>query len=142
MSDRIKNFRPGAKILIVDDLPDIRLVLEVFLKYEGAEVLIAENSSNAIDIVFASQPALVLLDMFLPDHDGYFTARTMRQRGFEAPIIAMTGRTGAGEREKCIQAGCADYLTKPIDLFQLRAMLHRHLALPHFLSDGLRLSLQ
>ena len=122
-----RQFPPGTKLLVVDDVSDIRVVLNFFLRRRGAEVLTAENATDAIQLALSEKPDLILMDMQLPDMDGYSATRRLRQGGFTAPIIAMTGRTQKAEKDRCLLAGCDDYLSKPIDLGRLQGMIEQRL---------------
>ncbi|MEA3210180.1 MAG: hypothetical protein QOE70_3237 [Chthoniobacter sp.] len=122
----------GKKVLIVDD--DIRNIFAMtsLLERYHMTVLSAETGQAAIDLL-KSQPGIevVLMDIMLPEKDGYATMREIRAMyGFELlPIIAVTAKAMKGDREKCIDAGASDYLSKPIDterlLTLLRTWLHR-----------------
>jgi len=122
----------GKRALIVDD--DIRNVfaLTTVLEHHQMEVLTAENGKAAIDLL-KKTPGIdvVLMDIMMPEMDGYDTMRAIRKIGkFKAlPIIALTAKAMKGDREKCVEAGASDYLSKPVDTEQLlsllRVWLHR-----------------
>lgn len=123
----------GRRILVADDRRDIRHVAEFFLKQGGAEVLLAENGELAVQLVKAelaqgNQLDLVLMDMQMPKKDGYQATRELIGLGHRLPIIALTAAAMKGERERCLQAGCRDYLTKPIDGETLVAVCAKNLA--------------
>jgi CheY-like chemotaxis protein len=116
----------GRKVLIVDD--DIRNVfaLTSALERYGMEVARAENGREGIEML-KSEPDidLVLMDLMMPDLDGYDTMRFVRQleRCRSLPIIAVTAKAMVGDREKCIRAGATDYIAKPLDIEMLAAKL-------------------
>jgi CheY-like chemotaxis protein len=120
----------GKKILAVDD--DMRTVyaLSALLRSKGVEVLVADTGREALEII-AARPDIhgVLMDIMLPEMDGYEAMRRIRAdaRFAKLPIIALTARAMKGEREKCIEAGASDYLSKPIDGERLLALLQQWL---------------
>lgn len=110
----------GHRILVADDRRDIRHVAEYFLCRAGAEVIAAGDGREAIEAVREAQREgqsidLVLMDMQMPEVDGYEATKRLLEDGFDRPIIALTAAAMKGERERCLTAGCVDYLTKPID---------------------------
>jgi CheY-like chemotaxis protein len=116
----------GKKVLIVDD--DIRNIfaLATVLDQQGMVIVSAENGRDAIRQV-ESDPAIdiVLMDIMMPEMDGMETMRQMRRlpRGKELPLIAVTAKAMKGDREKCIDAGAWDYLSKPVDTDYLLVVL-------------------
>jgi CheY-like chemotaxis protein/signal transduction histidine kinase len=116
----------NKKILIVDD--DVRNIfaLTSLLERQQIEVLYAENGREGIEMLQAHPDInLVLMDIMMPEMDGYETTRAIRQISeFQAlPIIALTAKAMQGDREKCIEAGASDYITKPVDPEQLLSLL-------------------
>jgi CheY-like chemotaxis protein len=116
----------GKKVLIVDD--DIRNIFAMtsLLERHGMEVLTADNGREAINVVRATPDvSVVLMDIMLPELDGYDTTRAIREmQGFQSlPIIALTAKAMRGDREKCIEAGASDYLAKPVDAERVLATL-------------------
>ena len=94
-------------------------------------VLTAENGLDSIEIL-RSDPGvdIVLMDLMMPERDGYDTIRVIRDlaRGREIPIIGVTAKAMKGDREKCIQAGASDYLAKPVNVKRLLSTIRRWLA--------------
>ncbi len=110
----------GARILIVDDAKDNRVLLQHFFKNTQAQTEFAHNGEQAIQCVMQAQQQaqpfdLILMDMQMPVLDGYTATKQLRQSGINTPTIAITAHALDGDRERCIQAGCDDYLTKPIN---------------------------
>nr|WP_315422949.1 response regulator [uncultured Pedobacter sp.] len=104
----------GRKILIVDDNETNRLVASTILLGYGTQVLNAEDGQMALDMVKDDVYDIILMDIQMPELDGYETTKTLRLQGYTGTIIALTASVVPGEREKCLAAGMDDYLTKPI----------------------------
>lgn len=105
--------------LVVDDRRDIRFLAQHFLEQAGARVRMVQNGREAIDAVLGAQARgepfdVIVLDMQMPVMDGYEAASQLRAQGIQTPIIALTAAAMQGDREKCVQAGCDDYTSKPI----------------------------
>lgn len=114
------------KILIVDD--DVRNIfaLTSLLERQHMEVFYAENGREGIEVLQAHpEMNVVLMDIMMPEMDGYETTRNIREQPqFRSlPIIALTAKAMQGDREKCIEAGASDYITKPVDTEQLLSLL-------------------
>ena len=126
-----------GRILVVDDRDDVRTLLRRHLERAGLEVVDVAGGSAALAAVRAAGDDAVdgtggpfdavIMDMQMPELDGYETTRQLRSDGFERPIIALTAAALVGTRERCLEAGCDDYLTKPLDVARLRETLSRHL---------------
>lgn len=107
-------------VLVVDDRRDVRYLAKYMLERAGASVRTATNGCEAIEALAnpsADVPTidLVLMDMQMPVMDGYSAARKIRQLGFDLPIIALTANAMKEDRQACLDAGCTDYATKPLD---------------------------
>jgi len=120
----------GAKVLVAED--DMRTVyaLSALLHSKGATVLVADTGRDALQILEQNPDvACVLMDIMMPEMDGYEATRRLRRNPLFAslPVIALTAKAMTGERARCIEAGASDYLTKPIDTEQLLLMLRKWL---------------
>ena len=116
----------GETVLIVDD--DVRNVfaLTSVLEQRGLTVRYAENGREGIDVLERSDRVhLVLMDIMMPEMDGYATMRAIRRmdRFSALPIIALTAKAMQGDREKAVDAGASDYVTKPVDIDRLLALI-------------------
>jgi signal transduction histidine kinase/CheY-like chemotaxis protein/HPt (histidine-containing phosphotransfer) domain-containing protein len=103
-------------ILVVDDAPDSQFVVKSFLRSEPYRLVLAADGASALHALGEQRVSAVLLDMSLPHTDGYAVAREIRACAEyrELPVIAVTGHTGPEERARCLDAGCSDYLPKPL----------------------------
>ena len=120
----------GKKALIIDD--DVRNIFSMtsLLERHHMEVTFAENGRDGIDILKnAEQLDVVLVDVMMPDMDGYETMQEIRKlRKFKTiPMIALTAKAMKGDREKCIEAGASDYISKPADVDRLLSLLRVYL---------------
>ncbi|PQA89381.1 response regulator [Hyphococcus luteus] len=118
----------ALKILIADDNADGRAILERYLKRKGCEAVFVADGKACLERALSEDFDVVLLDMNMPVMDGWRAAEQIRaQKTYEElPIIAFTAYAMRGDREKCLDAGCTDYLSKPIDFAQLSQMLEKH----------------
>jgi two-component system cell cycle response regulator DivK len=119
----------GAKILYIEDNPGNRMLVRRILLVEDYDVFEAEDGPTGIEIALREKPDLILMDMNLPDLDGYELTRRMRAIPELAtvPIIAMTANVMQGDREKTLEAGCSGYIPKPIDVDELPNQIARFL---------------
>jgi two-component system OmpR family response regulator len=118
-----------ARLLVVDDEPTILELLAGSLRYAGFDVVTAASGMEALRAAAASRPDLILLDVMMPDGDGFEIVRQMRSGGAQIPIIFLTARSAVGERVAGLTLGGDDYITKPFSLDEvlarIRAVLRR-----------------
>jgi len=116
----------GKKVLIIDDdVRNIFALTSVLERYE-MQILYAENGKDGIKVLrHNSDVNIILMDVMMPEMDGYETMRAIRKmRKFKSlPIISLTAKAMKGDREKCIEAGASDYITKPVETEQLLSLL-------------------
>lgn len=120
--------RTGVKptILIAEDSKDARDMMRTLLTLKGYDVVVAEDGVQAIDMALKNLPDLILIDLELPRLDGLSVIRNIRRstKLFRVPIIIVSGHDPAGYLQPAIDAGCSDYLPKPIDFERLDTMLN------------------
>lgn len=109
------------KILVVDDEQAVRESLRRSLKFNGYDVVLAEDGEEALDKIREEQPDLTVLDVMMPKLDGFGVCRTLRSSGYNRPILMLTARDGVADRVAGLDAGADDYLPKPFALEELLA---------------------
>lgn len=116
-------------ILYVEDNSDNRILVRRVLEAEGYQIAEAGNAEDAMQKIQSVRPNLILMDINMPDVDGYaLTARIKTTPGFASvPIIAVTANVMRGDRERSLEAGCDGYIQKPIDIDILSQQIERFL---------------
>ncbi len=120
--------RLDCRVLLAEDSPDNRLLINSFLRKLGATVDVAENGRQAVELATAAlgegRPFdVILMDIHMPELDGFQATRRLREQGYNRPIIALTANAMSGDEQKCREAGCDDYATKPIHRRRLVAQI-------------------
>lgn len=117
----------ASTVLVVDDISDNLVMLSLWLQGRGYRVLTADNGERAIETAALARPDLIIMDIHMPELDGFGATRRIRQRdGLETvPIIALTAFSTEGFRKAAIDAGIDGYLNKPIDFEKLANLISR-----------------
>ncbi|HDS84462.1 MAG TPA: response regulator [Phycisphaerales bacterium] len=118
----------SGKILVAEDNPSNQKLISILLQKMGHQVTLAEDGESAINKATVETFDLILMDMQMPNVNGYDAARQLREKGCKTPIIALTANAMLGDEEKCLQAGCDGYLAKPIDRTQLNEMISQYIS--------------
>lgn len=116
----------GKTILIVEDEEINYIFLQTLVEKNGASVLHAWNGQQAIDIVKDQEVSLILMDIKMPIMDGIDATLEIRKTHPDLPIVAQTAYTMGNDRNRCMEAGCSDFITKPIRRQQLYEVIAKH----------------
>lgn len=118
-----------ARLLVVDDEPNIRELLTTSLRFAGFEVVAAADGNEAVHLAVETEPDLIVLDVMLPDMDGFTVTRRLRERGQRTPVLFLTARDDMSDKVTGLTVGGDDYVTKPFSLEEvvarIRAILRR-----------------
>lgn len=120
----------AKRVLVVEDIEMNQKVVRIVLKAKGYEVLEAAHAEEALEILQTDLPDLILMDIALPGMNGDDLARQIKAnpRWGHLPIIALTAAAMKGDRERLLQAGCDDYISKPIDTHTLAELVENYLS--------------
>ena len=118
-------------VLCIEDNPVNMILVERIVDAEGHNLIKAEDGPTALDILAKTSPDIILLDINLPGIDGLELARRFKadERLAPIPLIATTAQVLVGDRERCLEAGCDDYLPKPLDIRKLRQVMRQYMGL-------------
>lgn len=119
----------NATILYVEDNLDNRMLVRRVLEAEGYQVVEAESARRALDILQDRNPDLILMDINLPEMDGYSLTSLFKTSPNlkDVPVIALTANVMKGDRERTLEAGCDGYIQKPIDVDHLPSQIRRYI---------------
>lgn len=117
------------RVLCVEDNSVNMLLVSRIVEAEGHELIKAEDGTTALNILNGTVPDIILLDINLPGIDGLELARRFKadKRLAPIPLVATTAQVLVGDRERCLEAGCDDYLPKPLDIRKLREIIRSYL---------------
>ena len=127
---------PEARLLVVDDEPNIRELLTTSLRFAGFEVTPAADGTEALKLVEQQVPDLVVLDVMMPDMDGFTVTRRMRERGRNIPVVFLTARDESSDKVTGLTIGGDDYVTKPFSLEEVVARIRAVLRRTGVAADG------
>lgn len=121
-----------GRILIVEDNMDTYELVRFILEKNGYETFLAVNGRDGVNAATKQKPDLIIMDLSMPEMDGWTAARLIKQNSKTSyiPLIALTAHVLPGDRERAVEAGCNDYITKPMDLLDLVE------AVDHWMSKG------
>ena len=120
-----------SRVILAEDGPDNQRLISFVLKKAGVDVLVCENGKLALDEAKRASDEdkpydVILMDMQMPVMDGYTATRSLRELGYDRPIIALTAHALDGEKKKCLDAGCDEFATKPIDRSSLLGLIEHY----------------
>jgi PAS domain S-box-containing protein len=128
-SVRRKPMKFFGKVLVAEDVKTNQILMEMMLAKMGLETTIAEDGNQALEMALSQSFDLILMDMQMPKMNGYEASSALREQGYKTPVVALTAHAMKGDDEKCIAAGCDDYLAKPIDCRELTRIIGKYLPL-------------
>jgi two-component system, sensor histidine kinase len=117
----------SGKILVAEDNPSNQKLITILLQKIGLEVTIADDGGKAVEKCAAETFDLILMDMQMPNMNGYDATRQLRKQGVKTPVIAVTANAMMGDEDKCLEAGCDGYISKPIDRAKLTEVVSQYL---------------
>jgi len=131
----------GSRVLIADDNEQNRELLDAYLADEGYEILMANDGKETMDVVASSEPDLILLDIMMPRMSGYEVCEQIKSNSDTQaiPVLMVTALNEMGDIEKAVNAGCDDFLTKPVNQLELKTRVRSLLRVRHLAGERDRL---
>ncbi|HEY0155410.1 MAG TPA: response regulator [Longimicrobium sp.] len=112
-----------SRILVVEDTLEIAEGLQRTLEYDGYEVSLATKAAHALAVATSDKPELIVLDLGLPDRDGYHVLQQLRERGVQTPVLILSARREEEDKLQGFRLGADDYVTKPFSILELMARI-------------------
>jgi CheY-like chemotaxis protein/two-component sensor histidine kinase len=125
--EKTEQYEFSGHILVAEDSLPNQTLMKILLEKTGFEVTVTADGREALEKVLANEFDLILMDMMMPVMNGYEVVKALRKEGIETPIIALTANVMQGDEKECIDAGCDDYLAKPIERDKLAGMIGKYL---------------
>ncbi|MBT3197914.1 MAG: response regulator, partial [Gammaproteobacteria bacterium] len=116
-----------GRVLVAEDTPEMQLLIKKVVERSGATVSVAENGQEAIEVALQDSFDLILMDMQMPIMDGIEATALLRSMGYDEPIVALTANVMQKDRDRFFEAGCDQYLNKPINMYAINGVLHQYL---------------
>lgn len=123
-----KDAELSGSVLVAEDDPVNQKLIKALLERMGLEVSVVDDGELAVEEALKRSYDLILMDIQMPVMNGYEAARALREKGVNTSIVALTANAMKGDREKCIDAGCDDYLSKPIDQQKIKKVLEKYIS--------------
>jgi CheY-like chemotaxis protein len=123
------------KVLLVEDQSDCRLLIHLYLRHLDIILIQASKAREAFEILKSEEADIILMDIQMPEINGYEAVKFLRNSDYKKPIIALTAHAMTDEVEQCYEVGCNDVLTKPIRKQDLIKMLARHTSAKNLLAN-------
>jgi CheY-like chemotaxis protein len=133
-----ENVRFSGRVLVAEDAPTHLMLAKLLLEKMGLEVTMVKNGVEAVDKALNEQFDIIFMDLHMPNMDGCEATRSLRNKGIETPIVALTADAMKGHDRKCIAAGCTDYIAKPIDRRRLARVVQKYIGPAPASSDASR----
>ncbi len=115
-------------VLYVDDSEDMLEIVKLVLANSGYQILTASSGAEAIEICSNEQPDLILMDLNMPDIDGFATTQQLRSNGYHNPIVVLTASENEEDKVKAQAIGCTDYILKTLDMSDVEGVIDRYIA--------------
>ena len=126
--DEVKQAELSGRILVAEDARTNQVLIKSLLKRLGLKVTIAEDGNQAVQQALSKQFDLIFMDIEMPNMNGYEATKALRKEGLKTPIVALTAYAMKGDDEKCFEAGCDGYISKPIENEKLLQTLNKYLS--------------
>ena len=116
-----------GKVLVAEDNLTNQVLTKLLLEKMGLDVTVVQNGVEAVDEVISGNYDIILMDIQMPQMNGYEATKILRSKGITTPIIALTAYAMKGDKEKCLSAGCDDYLAKPVSRSKLEKTIIKYM---------------